>query len=73
MFPTYSKQIKKHTQNLETWVNTTHQTVHYLLTVNNQVDDNPDNATQLDSPNQTSIPLLANGLPTPQVPPNITA
>jgi hypothetical protein len=79
MFPAYSKLIKKRMQNLETWFNTTQQTVHYLLNVNNQVDNNPNNTTQLDLPNQTGTHLLINRLPTPpsseasQVPPNITA
>jgi hypothetical protein len=79
MFPAYSKRIKKRTQNLETWVNTTQQTVHYLLNVNNQAGDDPDNIIQPELPNQTGTHLLANGLPTPpgseasQVPPNITA
>jgi hypothetical protein len=43
--PAYSRLTKKHTQNLETWVNTTQQTVHYLL----NADDNPNNNTQLDA------------------------
>jgi hypothetical protein len=79
MFPAYSKLIKKRMQNLETWVNTMQQTVHYLLNMNNQADDDPNNITQPDSPNQTGTHLPANGLPTPpgseasQVPPNITA
>jgi hypothetical protein len=79
MFPAYSKLIKKRTQNLETWVNTTQQTVHYLLNVNNQADNDPNNTTQPDLPNQTGAQPLVNGLPTPpgseasQVPPNITA
>jgi hypothetical protein len=76
MVPAYSKLIKKRTQNLETWVNTTQQTVRYLLNVNNQADDDH---IQLELPNQTGTHLPANGLPTPpgseasQVPPNITA
>jgi hypothetical protein len=60
MFQASSKLIKKRMQNLETWVNTTQQTVHYL-NVNNQAD----NTTQLVLPNQTGTPLLANRLPTP--------
>jgi hypothetical protein len=77
MFPAYSKLIKKCTQNLETWVNTTQQTVHYLLNVNNQADN--DNTTQPEVLNQTGTHLPVNGLPTPpgseasQVPLNITA
>jgi hypothetical protein len=42
LFPAYSKLTKKQTKNLETWINMTQQTVHYLLNVRNQVDDDPD-------------------------------
>jgi hypothetical protein len=79
MLPAYSKLTKKRTKNLETWVNTTKQTVHYLLNVRNQADDNPNDNTQLDTINQTSTSQPTNGLPTPsgseasQVPPNTTA
>jgi hypothetical protein len=80
MFPSYAKLIKKRTRKLETWVNTTKQTVHYLLNVNNQADDDPNNDTQSDSSNNTDTTHpTQQGLPTPtgseasQVPPNITA
>jgi hypothetical protein len=80
MFPSYAKLIKKRTRNLETWVNTTKQTVHYLLNVNNQADDDPNNDTQSESSHNTDTTRpTQQGLPTPpdckasQVPPNITA
>jgi hypothetical protein len=49
-----TKLAKKRTRNLETWVNTTKQTVHYLLNVNNQADDDPTNDTPSDSCNNTN-------------------
>jgi hypothetical protein len=80
MFPYYAKLHKKRTRNIETWVNTTKQTVHYLLNVNNQADDDPNNDTQSDASDDTDTThTTQQGLPTPtgseasQVPPNITA
>jgi hypothetical protein len=80
MFISYGKLNKKQTRNLETWVNTTKQTVHYLLNINNQADDDPNNDTLSDSSNNTDTTHPAQqGLPTPtgseasQVPLNITA
>jgi hypothetical protein len=43
----------------KTWVNTTQQTVHYLLNVNSQADNYPANDTQLDTQTQTDIPYPA--------------
>jgi hypothetical protein len=80
MFVSYAKLNKKRTRNLKTWVSTTKQTVHYLLHVNNQADDDPKNDTQSDSSNNTDTTHPAQqGLPTltgseaSQVAPNITA
>jgi hypothetical protein len=79
MFLSYTKLAKKRTNNLETWVNTTKQTVHYLLNVNNQADNNPTNNAQSDTSNTDNDHPTPEGLPTPlsseasQVPPNITA
>jgi hypothetical protein len=80
MFPSYAKLNNKRTNNLETWVNTTKQTVHYLLNVNNQADDDPNNEELDSSSNNTDTTHPAQqGLPTlpgseaSQVPPNITA
>jgi hypothetical protein len=78
MLPAYSKLTKKRTKNLKTWVNTTQQTVHYLLNVRKQADDDPNNDTQ---PNAIALGTTppTNGLPTPsgseasQVSPNTTA
>jgi hypothetical protein len=74
------KLQSKRTRNLETWVNTTQQTVHYLLNVNNQADDDPANEVYPATSIQIDIPHPApQGLPTPpgseasQVPPNTTA
>jgi hypothetical protein len=78
MFLSYTKLTKKRTNNLETWVNTTKQMVHYLLNVNNQADDDPINNTQSDSSNTDTDHAAPQGLPTlpgseaSQVPPNIT-
>jgi hypothetical protein len=78
MLPAYSKLTKKRTKNLETWVNTTQQTVHYLLNVRNQADDDPNDDTQPHATAPATTPPT-NGLPTPsgseasQVPPNTTA
>jgi hypothetical protein len=80
MFPSYAKLNKKQTRNVETWVNTTKQTVHYLLNVNNQADDDPNNDTQSDAsintdtthPAQQGLPTLT-GSEASQIPPNITA
>jgi hypothetical protein len=79
MFLSYTKLTKKCTNNLETWVNTTKQTVHYLLNVNNQADNDPINDTQSDSSNTDTDHPAPQGLPTlpgseaSQVSPNITA
>jgi hypothetical protein len=79
MFPSYTKLAKKRTNNLETWVNTTKQKVHYLININNQADDDPINNTQSDASNTDTNHPAPQGLPTPpsseasQVPPNITA
>jgi hypothetical protein len=53
MFQSYAKLNNKRTNNLETWVNTTKQTVHYLLNVNNQADDDPNNEQSDLSSNDT--------------------
>jgi hypothetical protein len=79
MFPAYSKLTKKRTKHLETWVNTTQQSVHYLMNVKNQTDDDPNANSQLDTINQPGTTQPANRLPTPsgseasQVPPDTTA
>jgi hypothetical protein len=79
MFPPYAKIIKKHTKNLETWVNTTRDTVHYLLNVKNLPDDDPNNNPQHETTNHLNTTQLSTRLPTPhgseasQVSPNITA
>jgi hypothetical protein len=80
LFPSITKLQSKRTRNLETWVNTTQQSIHYLLNVNSQADDNRANEIQPVALIQTEIPYPApQGLPTPsgseasQVPPNITA
>jgi hypothetical protein len=79
MFPPYAKITKKRTRNLETWVNTTQDTVHYLLNVKNLPDDDPNNNPQPETPNHLNTTQLSTGLPTPhsneasQVSPNITA
>jgi hypothetical protein len=79
MFPSYTKLAKECTNNLETWVNTTKQTVHYLLNVNNQADNDPINNTQSDASNIDTNHPAPQGLPTlpgseaSQVPRNITA
>jgi hypothetical protein len=49
MLPAYSKLTKKHTKNLKTWINTTQQTIHYLLNVRNQADDDPNDDTRPDA------------------------
>jgi hypothetical protein len=79
VFLSYTKLTKKRTNNLETWVNTTKQTVHYLLNVNNQADNDPINNTQsgasstdTDHPAPQGLPTL-HGSEASQVPPNITA
>jgi hypothetical protein len=41
IFPSWRRIKSKRTNNLETWITTTAQSVHYLLNVNNQADDDP--------------------------------
>jgi hypothetical protein len=79
LFQADSKLNKKHTKNLETWVNMAQQNVHYLLNVKNQADDDPSNDIQPNAINQAGTTQPTNSLPTPsgseasQVPPNTTA
>jgi hypothetical protein len=79
MFLSYTELAKKRTNNLETWVNTTEQTIHYLLNINNHADDYPTNNTQSDTSNTDNDHPAPQGLPTlpsseaSQVPLNITA
>jgi hypothetical protein len=80
LFPSLKKLQSKRTRNLETWVSTTKQTVHYLLNVNSQADDDPANEIHPATTIQIDIPHPApQGLPAPsgseasQVPPNTTA
>jgi hypothetical protein len=56
MLPAYSKLTKKRTKNLETWVNMTQQTVHYLLNVRNQADDDPTTTHSHMQPHQYYFP-----------------
>jgi hypothetical protein len=66
LFPNLLKLQPKHTWNLETWVNTTQQTVYYLLNVNNQADDDPADDTHLEASIPTDTPHPApQGLSTP--------
>jgi hypothetical protein len=41
IFPTWQRIQSKRTNNLENWIKTTAQSVHYLLNVNKQADDDP--------------------------------
>jgi hypothetical protein len=41
IFPSWQRIKSKRTNNLETWIATTAHSVHYLLNVNNQADDDP--------------------------------
>jgi hypothetical protein len=55
IIPSWRRIKSKRTNNLEQWINTTTQSVHYLLNVNKQADDDP--------PLENEVPPL-------QVPPN---
>jgi hypothetical protein len=41
IFPNWKRIKKKRTNNLEVWIDTTRQTLHYLLNVNKQADNDP--------------------------------
>jgi hypothetical protein len=56
LFPTWKRMKKKWTNNLKVWIDTTRQTLHYLLNVNKQADNDPTHT------NKT--------LPPPPLPPN---
>jgi hypothetical protein len=50
IYPTWKRIKTKCTSNLKVWISTTRQTVHYLLDVNKQADDDPSIANETPTP-----------------------
>jgi hypothetical protein len=56
IFPSWERIKLKRTNNLEQWIETTAQSVHYLLNVNNQADDDPPPENEVPTPSVPPLP-----------------